>query len=81
MASKIYDAQDMQRALNSLDNALSEVQKALTTLGSVNLGSLTGEARNAMEKQISKQIEVLKQQQKTLQTSRGIIQSKIKGLQ
>jgi len=77
---KIYDAGDMQKAVNALDDAIAEVEKAKSKLNSISLGSLTGNAQKAMQNQLEKQKQTLNDQLKTLKQSRSIIQSKIKVL-
>jgi len=77
---KIYDAGDMQKAVNALDDAIAEVEKAKSKLNSISLGSLTGNAQKAMQNQLEKQKQTLNDQLKNLKQSRSIIQSKIKVL-
>ena len=49
--SRRYDSDDMQRAINALDSAITEVSSAISKLDSISLGSLTGNTRNAMQEQ------------------------------
>lgn len=79
--SRRYDSDDMQRAINALDSAITEVSSAISELDSISLGSLTGNTRNAMQEQLGKQRELLETQLKTLQQSRSTIQSKWNALQ
>ncbi len=79
--SRRYDSDDMQRAINALDSAITEVSSAISKLDSISLGSLTGNTRNAMQEQLGKQRELLETQLKTLQQSRSTIQSKWNALQ
>lgn len=79
--SRRYDSDDMQRAINALDSAITEVSSAISKLDSISLGSLTGNTCNAMQEQLGKQRELLETQLKTLQQSRSTIQSKWNALQ
>ena len=79
--SRRYDSDDMQRAINALDSAITEVSSAISKLDGISLGSLTGNTRNAMQEQLGKQRELLETQLKTLQQSRSTIQSKWNALQ
>ena len=79
--SRRYDSDDMQRAINALDSAITEVSSAISKLDSISLGSLTGNTRNAMQEQLGKQRELLETQLKTLQQSSSTIQSKWNALQ
>ena len=79
--SRRYDSDDMMRAINALDSAISEVSSAINKLDSISLGSLTGNTRNAMQEQLNSQRDLLNAQLKTLQQSRSTIQSKWHALQ
>ncbi|HIT70082.1 MAG TPA: hypothetical protein IAC36_09280 [Candidatus Aphodomonas merdavium] len=79
--SRRYDSDDMMRAINALDSAISEVSSAINKLDSISLGSLTGNTRNAMQEQLNSQRDLLNAQLKTLQQSRSTIQSKWQALQ
>ena len=79
--SRRYDSDDMMRAINALDSAISEVSSTINKLDSISLGSLTGSTRNAMQEQLNSQRDLLNAQLKTLQQSRSTIQSKWKALQ
>ena len=79
--SRRYDSDDMMRAINALDSAISEVSSAINKLDSISLGSLTGNTRNAMQEQLNSQRDLLNAQLKTLQQSRATIQSKWQALQ
>ena len=79
--SRRYDSDDMMRAINALDSAISEVSSAINKLDSISLGSLTGNTRNAMQEQLNSQRDLLNAQLKTLQQSRSTILSKWQALQ
>lgn len=79
--SRRYDSDDMRRAINALDSAITEVSSAIGKLNDISLGSLTGNTRDAMQEQLGRQRDLLETQLKTLQQSRSTIQSKWNALQ
>lgn len=79
--SRRYDSDDMQRAINALDEAIGQIKSAINKLDGISMGTLTGNTRDAMQQQISKQRDLLGTQLKTLQQSRSTIQAKWRALQ
>lgn len=78
--SKVFDSNDMQRAVDVLIDAISAVDNAMKKLTLINLGSLQGQVLTAIQKQIEARNQLLAAAKKSLQQSLNVIQSKQKVL-